>query len=463
MKTRCARRLLLQMAESLGFFDVSGIDVLTLQHKTNKKPKRITIINFYSTLMNKLLPIFLALAGASSLSAAASDYIFTPFGEGYAVSAGTSLPTSVVILPTTTDDGGTVVAVANGGFTNQGITAVTIPAGISYVGAVAFYQCANLKEASIAADSIGSAAFAGCPFTSFTCLTTTPPAISFNNSGTDELNSFFSEYEGKLNSVDQLLDSIGVTANSYAAQTAELAELFNTLNANQTAKAPRNAYAINPALNPIDAYYAHFDSIQAKVEKINAVAMGALSQVRQMADSLSLLDIGEENKADMEARLTQLDSSLNQLIVSLTSSFNDMFNDYFDFMMSVDWQVDAARDKYNSAFSLHLADQNETLDLFKELRHGELSVFSPDTYSEATLHVPSGTLDAYRNHTVWGQFTNIAEDVATVITAPSSAHQPSSAPSEYFDLSGRSLPEAPSSGLYIIRNSNGEASLRLAR
>lgn len=76
-------------------------------------------------------------------------------------------------------------------------------------------------------------------------------------------------------------------------------------------------------------------------------------------------------------------------------------------------------------------------------------------YTVATLYVPSGTKDRYKEHSQWRLFKNICEmggDANTIVSLGTEAE-----PTEVrrFDVSGKQLSE-PREGINIIEMSNGE-------
>ena len=68
------------------------------------------------------------------------------------------------------------------------------------------------------------------------------------------------------------------------------------------------------------------------------------------------------------------------------------------------------------------------------------------SFTTATLHVPTGSIDAYKEADTWKEFLNITEDEETAISHITTTPLPSS---ECYDLSGRKLPSNKVKGLYI--------------
>ena len=65
----------------------------------------------------------------------------------------------------------------------------------------------------------------------------------------------------------------------------------------------------------------------------------------------------------------------------------------------------------------------------------------------ATLIVPAGSLETYRQHPVWGLFTNIVEDTTTAVKEIKNSELSNS---KFFDLNGRRLTSKPTRrGIYI--------------
>lgn len=72
-------------------------------------------------------------------------------------------------------------------------------------------------------------------------------------------------------------------------------------------------------------------------------------------------------------------------------------------------------------------------------------VFTASTYANATLHVPAGSEDAYRNAPCWKLFQNIVADESTAV----SGVQNSPSSGNYYDLQGRPTGIPTGKGLYI--------------
>ena len=68
------------------------------------------------------------------------------------------------------------------------------------------------------------------------------------------------------------------------------------------------------------------------------------------------------------------------------------------------------------------------------------------SFTTATLHVPTGSINAYKEADTWKEFFNITEDMETAVSHITTTPQPSS---ECYDLSGRKLPSNKVKGLYI--------------
>lgn len=76
-------------------------------------------------------------------------------------------------------------------------------------------------------------------------------------------------------------------------------------------------------------------------------------------------------------------------------------------------------------------------------------------YTAATLYVPSGTKDRYREHSQWRLFKNICEKGDDANTTVSLGTETEPVEIRRFDISGKQLSE-PREGINIIEMSNGE-------
>lgn len=94
---------------------------------------------------------------------------------------------------------------------------------------------------------------------------------------------------------------------------------------------------------------------------------------------------------------------------------------------------------------------------YAEMLQLDCDVFGYGYYSNATLHVPEGSLDAYRNAEWWMYFGNIvaltdSDPTPTAIISPKAHRQP--AITDRYDLNGRRIAQ-PQRGLNILRMSDG--------
>ena len=72
--------------------------------------------------------------------------------------------------------------------------------------------------------------------------------------------------------------------------------------------------------------------------------------------------------------------------------------------------------------------------------------FDDDTYSNATLYVPTGTLKTYQETDGWKEFSNIQEFDPTGIDGITAEEAENNL---FYDLSGRTI-ENPGNGIYIV-------------
>ena len=80
--------------------------------------------------------------------------------------------------------------------------------------------------------------------------------------------------------------------------------------------------------------------------------------------------------------------------------------------------------------------------------HNDYAAFSSNTYSNCTLHVPYGTIDAYRSAGGWMKFANIVEFDPTGIETVSADRKPATE-RRIYNLGGVRM-AAPQRGLNII-------------
>ena len=74
-------------------------------------------------------------------------------------------------------------------------------------------------------------------------------------------------------------------------------------------------------------------------------------------------------------------------------------------------------------------------------------IFSLNTFNNATLYVPKGTIEKYKATEGWKDFANIVEGIPTGITSVTLEKETTNAP--IYDLNGRRLTE-PQKGINII-------------
>lgn len=81
------------------------------------------------------------------------------------------------------------------------------------------------------------------------------------------------------------------------------------------------------------------------------------------------------------------------------------------------------------------------------------STFSSSIFSKALLSVPENSVEAYRQHNVWGRFSTI-KGVPSGDTAVSTLDMDNDGETEYYDLNGRRINSQPPHGIYLIKKSN---------
>ena len=85
----------------------------------------------------------------------------------------------------------------------------------------------------------------------------------------------------------------------------------------------------------------------------------------------------------------------------------------------------------------------------------EYSAFNGSSCETATLHVPVGCVDVYRNsNTVWSRFGTITDDVAGI--EPPITLNPTEEGESYYTLQGQRIGQ-PQSGIVIVRYSDGSS------
>lgn len=81
------------------------------------------------------------------------------------------------------------------------------------------------------------------------------------------------------------------------------------------------------------------------------------------------------------------------------------------------------------------------------------STFSQATYENATLYVPQGTVDIYKEKGGWKEFCNIEDSLPNSITHPTNRSSEATE-IERYTLDGKQIAK-PQRGLNVIRMSDG--------
>ena len=91
------------------------------------------------------------------------------------------------------------------------------------------------------------------------------------------------------------------------------------------------------------------------------------------------------------------------------------------------------------------------VSLIEEPFNIDWSVFSDETYNNATLYVPIGTIEKYKATESWNRFVNIEEGA----TGINDVKEDLSKQYRYYDLNGNQSLQ-PRKGVNIVRMSNGK-------
>ena len=86
-----------------------------------------------------------------------------------------------------------------------------------------------------------------------------------------------------------------------------------------------------------------------------------------------------------------------------------------------------------------------------EGKNSETPIFSYDTFKNATLYVPKGTIDKYKETKGWKDFSNIKESS----TGINDIKQEETTVSRYYNLNGQETSQ-PRKGISIVKMSNGK-------
>ena len=101
------------------------------------------------------------------------------------------------------------------------------------------------------------------------------------------------------------------------------------------------------------------------------------------------------------------------------------------------------------AWAFYLCDSLDDIYCYGSIpAHNDYAAFSSNTYSNCTLHVPYGTIDAYRTADDWKNFTNIVEFDPTNVEVVSAEGKPA-AEQRIYNLGGVRM-ATPQKGLNII-------------
>lgn len=87
--------------------------------------------------------------------------------------------------------------------------------------------------------------------------------------------------------------------------------------------------------------------------------------------------------------------------------------------------------------------------------------FDPYVLPRCTVHVPKGSLSAYRN-SKWNTFANLVDDTTTSVSTTDFIPEPDGIPT-YFDMTGMKITNPMRNHLYIVRHADGTATKILYR
>ena len=347
-----------------------------------------------------------------------------------------------------------VVGIGDSAFyAHTALTGITIPSSVKYIGNYAFNYCYSLTSIDIPGSvrSIGSYAFDHCiVITSFqlneglsevgaaafancykltgisipTTLTSLSDSIFFNNSTLESV-----EFEGNISNI-----------GDYAFYNSGIQEI-----------------ALNPGLTSIGTYAFAFCSSLTDVEleegllTVGSMAFFFCTSLETLALPESVTSLGNNTfyycknltNINIPSGVTYLSynnfmncSSLTS--ITIPSGVTGMGTGVF-------YGCTSLTDVYclrTTAPSCYVSSSYP-------------DTFSESTYSDATLHVPSGSSSSYESATTWKKFTNIVED-ATAVTSVS-ADGEEAQPTGYYSLSGQRIDAPVEGAVTIIRYSDGTA------
>ena len=287
----------------------------------------------------------------------------------------------------------------------SGLISITIPNSVTSIGYQAFYECSKLTSVTIpnSVTSIGSYAFNGC--SSLTSITI-PSSMANIGVGTFHRTPWYN------NQPDGLVYAGKVAYNYKGTMPSNTSISIEDGSLGIAGSAFRNCSDLISI------------TIPNSVTIIGNLAFMNCSGLTSISIPNSVQSIGE--------RTFQGCSSL--IYVTIGSGVTSIESQAFD---GPDIPTIISLIENPSAISNKASDYR---------------TFSKNTFNNATLYVPNGSIDKYKATTGWMDFKNIVEGTPTGITSITTKEETSNV--SVYDLNGRRLTE-PQKGINIIKMSDG--------
>ena len=311
----------------------------------------------------------------------------------------------------------TVTQIGENAFDNcSGLTSLTIPNSVGYIDYCAFFNCSNLATLTIGSNVrvIDDAVFWGCTsLSNITCLAVTPPnfesisdniQIPFSDETYSEATLYVpkgcrqayrnADWWGDFDNIQESPYDFNYNGIFYAITGSNTVEVTNNGGC--------NTYSGNISIPPTVPH----DGKTYTVTRIGNSAFDNCRDLTSVTISSTVTQIGE-NAFDNCSGLTSLTIPNSVGYIDYCAFFNCSNLATLTIGSNVRVIDDAV---FWGCTSLsNITCLAVTPPNFESISDNIQIPFSDETYSEATLYVPKGCRQAYRNADWWGDFDNIQE------------------------------------------------------